>query len=147
MLRDLIRDIIARSVAALAEAGELPTLELPVIEVERPKLPEHGDYATNIAMKLAAALRAAGQPKVNPRQLAETIAGHIRETAAVVPAYDLVESVEVEGAGFINLRLSPHWLLRQAGEVSRRATPWVRLRSARDSVSISNSSAPIRPAR
>jgi arginyl-tRNA synthetase len=61
-------------------------------------------------MKLAAALRATGE-KSNPRALAEQIADHIRETVGVVPAYDLVQSVEVAGPGFINIRLSPVWLL------------------------------------
>ncbi len=117
MVRDRIQDIIAKSLVALQEAGSLPAVALPVVEVERPRQPGHGDYATPVAMKLAAALRANGQPKVNPRQLAESIAEHIRETVALVPAYDLVESVEVEGPGFINVRLSPRWLLRQAGEV------------------------------
>ena len=117
MIRDLIADIVAKSLAALQEAGELPAAELPHVEVERPKQAEHGDYATNVAMKLAATLRASGQPKVNPRALGELIAARIRETVAVVPAYALVESVEVEGPGFINLRLKPDWLLSQAAEV------------------------------
>ncbi len=67
-------------------------------------------------MKLGAALREAGE-KPNPRALAETIAGRIRETVEVVPAYELVSAVEVAGPGFINLRLSPGWLLRQMATV------------------------------
>ncbi|MBF6590845.1 MAG: arginine--tRNA ligase [Ktedonobacterales bacterium] len=117
MIRDLIADIIVKSVVALQDSGELPHVEMPTIEVERPKQPDHGDYATNIAMKLAAALRANGQQKVNPRALGESIAARIRETVDVVPAYELVRSVEVEGPGFINVRLNPLWLLRQVGEV------------------------------
>ncbi|HEX6543193.1 MAG TPA: arginine--tRNA ligase, partial [Ktedonobacterales bacterium] len=116
MIRDLVKEIIARSVAALQEAGELPEVEVPAFEVERPQHPAHGDYATNVAMKLAAELRARGE-KANPRALAETIATRIRETVDVVPAYDLIASVEVAGPGFINLRLSETWLLRQAIEV------------------------------
>jgi len=116
MIRDTIRDIIARAVAALREQSEIPNVELPAFDVERPQVAAHGDYATNVAMKLAAAAKTAGQ-KVNPRALGETIAARIRETVALVPAYDLVESVEVAGPGFINIRLKPAWLLEQAGRV------------------------------
>ncbi|HEU5349315.1 MAG TPA: arginine--tRNA ligase [Ktedonobacterales bacterium] len=116
MIRDLVADIITRSVAALQEADELPAVELPPFEVERPQLAVHGDYATNVAMKLAATVRASGG-KVNPRALAETIATRIRETVAVVPAYDLIDRVEVAGPGFINLWLANDWLLRQTAGI------------------------------
>ena len=116
MIRDLATEIITRSVAALQEADELPTVEIPSFMVERPQNPTFGDYATNVAMQLAAAVRATGA-KANPRALAETIAARIRETAAVVPAYDLFDTVEVAGQGFINLRLSTDWLLRQTAAI------------------------------
>src|SRR6476661_8316589 len=109
MIRDLIADIVTKSVVTLRESGELPDVPLPPVEIDRPQIAAHGDYATNLAMKLAAALRASGE-KSNPRALAEKIADHIRETVAVVPAYDLVQSVEVAGPGFINIWLSPAWL-------------------------------------
>jgi arginyl-tRNA synthetase len=112
VIKDIIRDIVAKSVAALQEAGDVPAVEIPTFDVERPQIAAHGDYATNVAMKLASSLRAAGQ-NANPRALAETIAARIRETVAVVPAYDLVAEVEVAGPGFINLRLDHKWLLGQ----------------------------------
>ena len=113
MIRDLISQITQQSVATLMEAGGLPDVSLPSIEVMRPQIASHGDYATSIAMKLAAAAKAAGI-KANPRAIADAIAAQMRETVEVVPAYDLVESVEVAGPGFINLRLKPEWLLQQA---------------------------------
>jgi arginyl-tRNA synthetase len=116
VIRDLVAEIITRSVAALQEADELPAVEIPTFEIERPQNPAHGDYATNVAMKLAAAARATGE-KVNPRALAETIATRVRETVAVVPAYDLVTAVEVAGPGFINVRLANEWLLRQTAAI------------------------------
>jgi arginyl-tRNA synthetase len=116
MLRHQIADIVVRAIASLQESGALPAVELPPIEITRPQIAAHGDYATNVAMKLAAAMKARGE-KANPRQVGEQIAAQIRETVAVVPAYDLVSAVEVAGPGFINLRLSPQWLLRQAREV------------------------------
>lgn len=116
MIRDLIFDIVARSAAALREQGALPDVELPAFEIERPQIAAHGDYATNVAMKLASAAKAAGA-KLNPRAIAEQIATRIRETVDVVPAYALVGAVEVAGPGFINLRLKPEWLLEQANTV------------------------------
>jgi arginyl-tRNA synthetase len=116
MIRDLIGQIIAQSVASLQESGELPDVSIPPIEVMRPQIAAHGDYATSIAMKLTAAAKAGGI-KVNPRALAERIAAQMRESAELVPAYDLIETVEVAAPGFINLRLKPVWLLQQAATI------------------------------
>ncbi len=117
MIRDTIHDIVAKTLVSLREAGELPMVELPAFEVERPQSVEHGDYATNAAMKLAAAVRATGE-KTNPRALAEILAAHLRETVDVVPAYDLIAKVEVAGPGFINFHLKPAWLLRQSRAIN-----------------------------
>src|SRR5688572_33013203 len=67
------------------------------IELERPSDPEHGDYATNVALRLAATR---GMP---PRDLAATIAGDAvtRGVAA---------SAEAAGPGFVNLRVPDRWL-------------------------------------
>ncbi len=62
------------------------------IEIERPREASHGDYACNVAMKLARALRA------NPRQLAQQI-------LAALPASPLIARTEIAGAGFINIFL------------------------------------------
>jgi arginyl-tRNA synthetase len=64
------------------------------LTLERPKNREHGDWATNIAMKLA------GPLGVSPRELAA-------ELAPAYAAVDGVAAVEVAGPGFINLRLDP----------------------------------------
>jgi arginyl-tRNA synthetase len=116
MIRDLVYDIVARSAAALREQGALPDVEVPAFDIEHPQVAAHGDYATNIAMKLASSAKAAGI-KLNPRAAAEQIVARIREAVDVVPAYALIGAVEVAGPGFINLRLKPEWLLEQANTV------------------------------
>ena len=63
------------------------------VTVERPRNPEHGDYATNVAMQVA---KKAG---VAPRELA----GALVEALAAVSG---VDSAEVAGPGFINIRLA-----------------------------------------
>lgn len=62
------------------------------VALERPRNREHGDWASNIAMKLAKPLGA------NPRELAEEIATAARDIAGVA-------SVDVAGPGFINITL------------------------------------------
>ncbi|HEY0626263.1 MAG TPA: arginine--tRNA ligase [Allosphingosinicella sp.] len=64
------------------------------VAVEPPRDPSHGDLATNAAMVLA---KGAG---MNPRALAELIAPKLSEL-------EEVESAEIAGPGFINIRLAP----------------------------------------
>src|SRR6267143_2821138 len=78
---------------ALANAG-LP--EPPTYIWEVPRQPEHGDYATNVAMTLA---RAAKKP---PRQIAELIVKHF-------PSRPEVERLAFAGPGFLNVFLAPAW--------------------------------------
>jgi arginyl-tRNA synthetase len=84
-----IIDAVARAVAA----GDLSVPVPTEVTVERPRVREHGDYATNAAMKLA---KPAGRP---PREVAEIIAAQLRET-------DGIAKVEVAGPGFLNIRLT-----------------------------------------
>ena len=77
-------------------AAELSGLAGAEVELERPGNPQHGDYATNVALRLA---RAERRP---PRELAEELAGR----AGSLPA---VERAEVAGPGFVNLWLSDGW--------------------------------------
>jgi arginyl-tRNA synthetase len=78
--------------------GSLSSEVLDVrIEIADPKNPEHGDFACNWAMM---ATKFAGK---NPRELGELLAGRLGEC-------DGVQSVEVAGPGFINLRLNPEFV-------------------------------------
>ena len=65
--------------------------------LERPKVAAHGDIACNAAMQLAKPL------KTNPRELAQRI---VDALMAAPGARDLIESAEIAGPGFINLRLA-----------------------------------------
>lgn len=88
-LIDLFRAAIAPAVAGADIA--------PNIVLERPRDPAHGDAACNIAMQLAKPL------KKNPRELAQLVVANLlsqpgRET--------LIDSAEIAGPGFINLRIA-----------------------------------------
>jgi len=71
-------------VAAVAPDGAAADVEL-----DRPKQPEHGDFASNVALQLAKA------QKRNPRELAKAL-------VAALPASKIVDMVEIAGAGIIN---------------------------------------------
>jgi arginyl-tRNA synthetase len=78
-------------------AAQVSELAETTVALERPPEPEHGDYATNVALQAA---RKAGRP---PRELAQ-------ELAERIAGLDSVERVEVAGPGFINLRVTDAWL-------------------------------------
>ena len=82
--------LIEQALAGIGVAGVRPTLE-------RPKVESHGDLACNVALQVAKAL------KKNPREVASAIADALRVNPA---AHGLIESVEVAGPGFINLRIA-----------------------------------------
>jgi len=83
-LADLLRQ------ALVATAPEHATTE---IILERPKQASHGDFASNLAMQLARAL------KSNPRQIAERL-------LQALPASPHIAKTEIAGAGFINFVLT-----------------------------------------
>jgi arginyl-tRNA synthetase len=89
---DLAELLKSTAAAVLAEHG-LDTSALPAtVTVERPRNPEHGDYATNIALQLGKKVGA------NPRELA----GWLAEALA---SQDGIASADVAGPGFVNLRI------------------------------------------
>ena len=84
----------ARAVEELA--AQLAAAAGAEIELERPSDPAHGDYATNVALRLAPARKRA------PRELAE-------ELVAAAASLPHVERAEVAGPGFVNLFLADAW--------------------------------------
>jgi arginyl-tRNA synthetase len=67
----------------------------PTVVLERPRDPAHGDIACNIAMQLAKPL------KKNPRELAQAIVAALLANKGA-----LIESADIAGPGFINLRVA-----------------------------------------
>jgi len=83
----------AAAVAALPGLGLDPSVLPDAANVERPRHPEHGDYASALALQLA------GKVGVPPRELAQAIAGKLGEDPAI-------QSVAIAGPGFLNIWLS-----------------------------------------
>jgi arginyl-tRNA synthetase len=96
MLAQQKQQIIDFFHAALAPIVNGTGLE-PVVTLERPRDPSHGDIACNIAMQLAKPL------KKNPRELAQALVAAVLANPARA---GLIESIEIAGPGFINVRLS-----------------------------------------
>ncbi|RKT57296.1 arginine--tRNA ligase [Saccharothrix australiensis] len=89
-LAELVR---ATAVDVLSSRGLDPAALPAAVTIERPRNPEHGDYATNLALQTAKKLG------VVPRDLAGWLADALTGT-------DAIASVEVAGPGFLNLRLA-----------------------------------------
>jgi len=85
LLREALRSLVP---AVLSEAADPAQ-----VVVERARDTQHGDFASNIAMRLAKSARK------NPRELAQAI-------IAALPKSELVANAELAGAGFINFRLA-----------------------------------------
>ena len=77
-------------------AGELAGVVGAAVELERPSDPKHGDFATNVALRLAP------ERGMSPRELAE----ELRQAAEQISG---VERAEVAGPGFLNLFLDGGW--------------------------------------
>jgi arginyl-tRNA synthetase len=95
-----VADALVRAIREEGWQGEPAS-----IDVERPANPEHGDYATSVAMRSARALR---RP---PQDIGAA-------TVRRLPPDDVIANAEVAGKGFINLRLQPGWVARQAAEIA-----------------------------
>jgi arginyl-tRNA synthetase len=88
-----LQHAVRAAVQACVDNGSLSVPVPASVVVERPKVKEHGDYATNVALTLA---KAAGKP---PRDVAALVAGELQKAAGIA-------AVEVAGPGFLNVRLA-----------------------------------------
>jgi arginyl-tRNA synthetase len=97
----------------LAALGKLAGTLLPempaasTVTLERTRDAQHGEFATNLALRLAKTARK------NPRELAAAI-------VAALPASPLVARTEVAGAGFINFHLAPAAYARELAAIHAR---------------------------
>lgn len=107
MIVDDLTALVEQGLDKLRSDGSLPAGSSADVELSRPQRPEHGEFATNVALALA---RQAGTP---PRELA----GRLVE---VLPRSELVERVEVAGPGFINFHMAPAWMTAVLIDVATR---------------------------
>ena len=97
MIQDTLSHAITEALVDAAQELGLDTSDLPEPEVTRPRLKEHGDWSTNVALVLAPRARR------SPRQVAEAVARRLEGSPGLL-------KVEIAGPGFINLFLGNRWL-------------------------------------
>ncbi|MBI1894156.1 MAG: arginine--tRNA ligase [Candidatus Rokubacteria bacterium] len=97
-----VTTILSEGVLKALRTAGLP--EPGAVTWEVPREAEHGDYATNLAMLMARAV------KQSPRRVAEAIRDHL-------PPIEVVERVEVAGPGFLNVFLTLGWRREALREV------------------------------
>ena len=94
-LSDALREIIT--------ALDFPETD---ILVQLPKNPKHGDFATNLALKLA------GMTGNKPQEIAQSIARKLQEDYPT-----LVDSASIAGPGFINISINKEQIVSQLRKV------------------------------
>lgn len=95
MIKVAIKESLEKALSGACQQGLLGSLECPdtAIVIERPRSPEHGDYACGVALKLA------GKAKMPPLKIAQTLATAVESDIANFA------SAEVAPPGYINFRL------------------------------------------
>jgi arginyl-tRNA synthetase len=93
-MKEIVKKQITNALTRAKENGDLNLPEMPEIIIEEPKDEKLGDFATTLAMQLARS------EKKNPRVIAEALCGYLNDGA------DSIESAEVAGPGFINIKLT-----------------------------------------
>lgn len=122
-LSDRVRTAISNALAGAARAGALGEGGVAAVAsatgwaVERPKRPEHGDLATNVAMVLA---KRVGKP---PRAVAEVLVKALEGSA-------VIRTAEIAGPGFVNLRVHPAAVHAELADLLRAGAAFGRAPSA-----------------
>ena len=127
-LRGQLRRAIERAWSRAIAAGDLPPLtegdETAVVKVERPANPDHGDAASNLAMKLARPYRR------SPLDIAGVVAAELAREANRSPGTTPVGSVEVAPPGFINIVYADRALAETAMAILADPASWGRVTAA-----------------
>jgi arginyl-tRNA synthetase len=103
-MKKKLQDLIYKAAKRANEKGDLPSGDIPEVEIEEPRADAHGDFSSNIAMVMASL------QKMAPRKIADAIIAHLQDPQ------EMIEKTEIAGPGFINFFVKPaawHPILRQ----------------------------------
>jgi arginyl-tRNA synthetase len=117
-VKEHIEELLAQSLLHLQREGILPDTIEPVVQLERTRSPDHGEFASNVAMVLAK------QAGMKPRDLAQAVIDHL-------PRSRQVEKLEIAGPGFINFYLDRCALTGVVKEILRTGDKFAELIPAR----------------
>ena len=128
-IRAQVRGAVERAWERAVAAGALPVMPddvtRPAVEVQRPTDPVHGDFASNLAMKLARPYRMA------PLAIASALAAELAAEAANDTSTTPVASAEVASPGFLNLRLRDSALEKAIAGILAGPSAWGRVAPTR----------------
>ena len=86
-MKEQLRACILKGIEGCFADGTLASGQIPALTVEKPAHPEHGDFATNVAMQMAKPERK------SPRAIAEIIVNRLAGSS------DLIDRLEIAGPG------------------------------------------------
>ncbi|MBM3925346.1 MAG: arginine--tRNA ligase [SAR202 cluster bacterium] len=118
LAKDIIAEKIEKALEQAKGQGLLPLETIPEVTVERPAKPEHGDFATNVPMRLARATRIA------PLEIAKTL-------ARVITADEIIEKATAAPPGFINFTLKESWLQEQVEAIRKAGQKYGAMKAAK----------------
>ena len=108
-MKSSIAKLVAQAVSHLPELAEAPEVTSISTTVERTRDARHGEFTTNIAMRLAKSL---GR---NPRDIATAIIDKL-------PHSELVDKADIAGPGFINFHISAIALHRELADILKNGS-------------------------
>ena len=103
-IKEKLRDVLFGCLKKVSENHNISLDEIGFVEIDRPANLEHGDYATNLPLRLTK------QFKNNPMVIANQIVSEWPET-------DFVSDVSVAAPGFINFKLDDKWLQNRVTQI------------------------------
>ncbi len=104
MLKEKLERCLCQAVQEAQKKGELPPVTMAQVSVERTQNSKHGDFASNLPMKLARSMQ------TSPLLIAEQILEHL-------PRLPEIADVIVAPPGFVNFVLRKEWLARQVNNI------------------------------
>ena len=104
-MKETVKQLISDALDRAQAKGDLNLPETPDIIIEEPKDETLGDFATTLAMQLARS------EKKNPKVIAEMICGFLKD------GNDAIDSAQVAGPGFINIKMSADFFRKRLREV------------------------------
>ena len=105
-MKRVIRSLVEEALKNAQQSSDLTLAVFPEVVIEKPKDEKMGDFSTTLAMSLAKS------EKKKPRDIAEAICKQLRNGGG------MVESVEIAGPGFINLKMSMEFFFSRLLDVA-----------------------------
>jgi len=109
-MKERLKNILTAAAERSLEIEGVRNGRIPQVLLEIPRLRDHGDYATNVAMVLTS------QGHRSPRSMAETIVKNIRDSEG------LIDRVEIAGPGFINIFVHKRAWVRLLGQIEQQGS-------------------------